>query len=69
MKPARRAPQKPARIPRVGFVSLGLPDGLLGVAWPSIRARFDLQLAYFDPAGYTRYVTEQTARERASLGG
>ena len=31
----------------------------------AIRARFDLQLAYHDPAGYTRYVTEQTARERA----
>src|SRR5262245_41911334 len=28
----------------VGFVSLGLPDGLLGVAWPSIRASFDLPL-------------------------
>jgi fucose permease len=27
-----------------GFVSLGLPDGLLGVAWPSIRAFFDLPL-------------------------
>jgi fucose permease len=26
------------------FVSLGLPDGLLGVAWPSIRADFDLEL-------------------------
>jgi fucose permease len=24
------------------FVSLGLPDGLLGVAWPSIRRTFDL---------------------------
>jgi fucose permease len=28
----------------VGFVSLGLPDGLLGVAWPSIRQTFDLPL-------------------------
>lgn len=27
-----------------GFVSLGLPDGLLGVAWPSIRASFDLPI-------------------------
>ena len=26
----------------VGFVSLGLPDGLLGVAWPSIRTFFHL---------------------------
>lgn len=28
----------------LGFVSLGLPDGLLSVAWPSIRAFFNLQL-------------------------
>jgi fucose permease len=28
----------------LGFVSLGLPDGLLGVAWPSIRTLFKLSL-------------------------
>jgi fucose permease len=28
----------------VGFISLGLPDGLLGVAWPSVRATFGLPL-------------------------
>jgi fucose permease len=28
----------------VGFVSLGLPDGLLGVAWPSMRQTFGLPL-------------------------
>jgi fucose permease len=28
----------------LGFVSLGLPEGMLGVAWPSIRAEFDLPL-------------------------
>jgi fucose permease len=28
----------------LGFVSLGLPDGLLGVAWPSIRRYFALPL-------------------------
>jgi fucose permease len=28
----------------VSFISLGLPDGLLGVAWPSIRAFFNLPL-------------------------
>lgn len=33
----------------VGFVSLGLPDGLLGVAWPSIRASFDLALDALGP--------------------
>jgi len=26
----------------LSFVSLGLPDGLNGVAWPSIRAYFNL---------------------------
>jgi fucose permease len=33
----------------VGFVSLGLPDGLLGVAWPSIRAWFGLPLDALGP--------------------
>src|ERR671938_231793 len=28
----------------LGFVSLGLPDGLHGVAWPSVRATFHLPL-------------------------
>jgi fucose permease len=28
----------------VGFISLGLPDGLLGIAWPSIRASFTLPI-------------------------
>lgn len=28
----------------VAFISLGLPDGLLGVAWPSIRREFSLPL-------------------------
>ncbi|HBA85560.1 MAG TPA: MFS transporter [Verrucomicrobia bacterium] len=28
----------------VGFISLGLPDGVLGVAWPSIRRGFGLPL-------------------------
>jgi len=26
----------------LGFIGLGLPDGLLGVAWPSVRAEFGL---------------------------
>lgn len=29
----------------VGFVSLGLPDGVLGVAWPSVRATFGLAIS------------------------
>ena len=28
----------------LAFISLGLPDGLLGVSWPSIRATFDVPL-------------------------
>jgi fucose permease len=28
----------------VAFISLGMPDGLLGVAWPSIRASFSIPL-------------------------
>jgi Major Facilitator Superfamily. len=28
----------------LAFISLGLPDGLLGVAWPSIRANFKIPL-------------------------
>ena len=28
----------------IAFISLGMPDGLLGVAWPSIRASFSLPL-------------------------
>src|SRR5574338_171453 len=28
----------------IAFVALGLPDGLLGVAWPSIRSGFSIPL-------------------------
>ena len=31
------------------FISLGLPDGLLGVAWPSIRATFGLPVSQLGP--------------------
>ena len=30
----------------LAFVSLGLPDGLLGSAWPSIRQEMGLSLSY-----------------------
>ena len=33
----------------LGFVSIGLPDGLLGVAWPSIRTHFQLSLDALGP--------------------
>ena len=51
----------------VGFVSLGLPDGLLGVAWPSIRASFDLALDALGPllvATTTGYVLSSFASGR-----
>ena len=33
----------------LGFVGLGLPDGLLGVAWPSLRASFGLRVDALGP--------------------
>ena len=30
----------------LAFISLGLPDSLLGAAWPTIRAAFDVPLSY-----------------------
>jgi fucose permease len=33
----------------ISFISLGLPDGLLGVAWPSLRAFFKLPLDALGP--------------------
>lgn len=40
----RRKPPLTLVLAALGFVSLGLPEGMLGVAWPSIRAAFDLPL-------------------------
>ena len=28
----------------IAFISLGLPDGLMGVAWPTLRAEFNQPL-------------------------
>src|SRR5262245_40951667 len=39
---SRRSPLVLLALAYVGFVSLGLPDGLLGVAWPEMRAHFAL---------------------------
>jgi fucose permease len=33
----------------VGFVALGLPDAVIGVAWPDIRAHFDLPIDALGP--------------------
>jgi len=55
------------------FVSLGLPDGLIGIAWPSIRADFDLGvngLGALFLATTTGYVVSSVAASRltARLG-
>ncbi|MBP7999912.1 MAG: MFS transporter [Chloroflexi bacterium] len=44
----------------IAFISLGLPDGLLGVAWPSIRADFSQpldSLGFMLLAGMAGYLT------------
>ncbi len=44
----------------IAFVALGLPDGLLGVGWPSIRAGFSIPLdaiGMFLAAAVTGYMT------------
>ncbi|MCS6992963.1 MAG: MFS transporter [Anaerolineales bacterium] len=44
----------------VAFVALGMPDGLLGVAWPSIRTHFSIPLDAIGillAAGVTGYMT------------
>jgi fucose permease len=41
---ARRGTRALATLAFLGFASLGLPDGALGVAWPSIRQSFALPL-------------------------
>jgi fucose permease len=51
----------------VAFVGLGLPDGLLGVAWPSMRASFGLPLDALGPllvATTGGYVTSSFATGR-----
>jgi fucose permease len=44
----------------IAFIALGMPDGLLGVAWPSIRASFSIPLDALGAlliAGTTGYLT------------
>ncbi|GAB4575962.1 MAG: MFS transporter [Anaerolineae bacterium] len=43
----RQASLLPLVIMYSGFVLLGLPDGMLGVAWPSMRTTFDVPLEAF----------------------
>ena len=44
MKPSIKTTTLVAGLACAAFISIGLPDGLLGVAWPSIRAYFHLRL-------------------------
>ncbi len=41
----KRVPLLLLVIAYMAFISLGLPDGLLGVAWPSMRATFDVSVS------------------------
>lgn len=57
----------------IAFISLGLPDGLLGVAWPSIRANFSIPLDALGAmlfAGMAGYMTSSffSGRIMARLG-
>src|SRR3954451_15303050 len=60
----------------VAFVSLGLPDGILGVAWPSIRHEFNVplsQLGYLLMAGTSGYFISSffagSFERRLGIGG
>lgn len=44
LTPARKSKIGLIALAYIAFISLGLPDGLLGVAWPSIRATFSIPL-------------------------
>jgi fucose permease len=61
MKETRRAPSTLlVALAFIAFISLGLPDGLLGVAWPSIRAEFGRplnQVGWLLAAGVVGYLT------------
>lgn len=48
------------------FISLGLPDGVLGIAWPSIRSEFGLPL---DALGVLVLVTTAGHLTSSFLGG
>jgi fucose permease len=40
-----RSPWAPSVVALLAFLSLGLPDGVLGVAWPSMRRSFELPMS------------------------
>jgi len=67
MKMRRTLERHPHAVPTVlaftAFIALGMPDGLTGVAWPSIRVSFNLPLdalGLFLFAGMTGYLTSSS---------
>lgn len=42
----RSGPRLIVALAFIAFISLGLPDGVLGVAWPSVRGTFDRPLSH-----------------------
>jgi fucose permease len=66
LRRAAAAPRSRATVPiaLLAFVGLGIPDGMLGVAWPSIRATFDEPLSglgWLLLAGTCGYLTASSA--------
>ena len=62
----KSTPPRPAllAVAFAAFVSLGLPDGVLGVAWPSVRTTFALQhsqLGLLLTASMLGYLTSSAA--------
>jgi fucose permease len=65
----------------IAFVALGIPDGMLGVAWPSIRATFDQPLAalgqllvagtagYLSGSGASGFLTDRFGTGVVMVGG
>jgi fucose permease len=73
VKPARRSRVGLIVLAYIAFISLGLPDGLFGVAWPSIRANFSIPLDSMGAllfAGMLGYTTSSffSGRIMARLG-
>jgi fucose permease len=59
-----RSPRLVLVLAYLAFVSLGLPDGLIGVGWPSIRAEFDVPteaVGLLLMAGTTGYLASSVA--------
>jgi fucose permease len=59
-----RSPRLVLMLAYLAFISLGLPDGLIGVGWPSIRATYDVPteaVGLLLTAGTAGYLTSSVA--------